>query len=63
MDTRDRRDARSMRHVTVKLTAPEDRMQEMHDDHDKCNIDVDLVELRGRALPHLPHLREADLYA
>ena len=57
------RQPRSMRHVAVKLTAPEDRMQEMHDDHDECNIDVDFVELRGRALPHLPHLREADLYA
>ena len=57
------RQPRSMRHVAVKLTAPEDRMQEMHDDHDECNIDVDLVELRGRALPHLSHLREADLYA
>ena len=51
------RQPRSLRHVAVKLTAPEDRMQEMHDDHDECNIDVDLVELRGRALPHLSEAR------
>ena len=55
------RQPRSMRHVAVKLTAPEDRMQEMHDDHDECNIDVDLVELRGRALPRLSDLCEGDL--
>lgn len=47
------RQPRSLRHVAVKLTAPEDRMQEMHDDHDECNIDVDLVELRGWIVPEV----------